>query len=100
MVQTYQGYFVEDGCFISDGSQVKFPSRRWAIVNILDDEVVDSDRGDIDKVEESTQSKLEIIRRILAEAKAAEDELTDEDWEELENIREKTNAGFSRMLDL
>ena len=39
MIQTYQGYILEDGRFIPDDLSVKFPTRRRAIVNIIDDEV-------------------------------------------------------------
>ena len=40
MVQSYKGYFVEDGRFVHDGVFVKLPTKRRAIVNVFDDEVI------------------------------------------------------------
>ena len=71
MVQTYQGYFVEDGRFISDSALVKLPTRRRAIVNILEEEVVEVDAPS--RSITSIQDKLERIRSILTTAKAEED---------------------------
>ena len=36
---------------------------------------------------------------ILAAALEAKDELTDEDWDEMLNLRAKTNAGLSRTVE-
>jgi hypothetical protein len=88
VIQTYQGYFQEDGRFIPDSLLAKLPTRRRAIVNILEDEIV----------EKNTISKEEIFRQLFAEAGKAEDNLTDEDWAELEDSRSRTNLG--RVVDL
>jgi len=99
MVQTYQGYFVEDGSFISDSTLIKLPTRRRAIVNILEEEV-----GEIDATSRSItsiQDKLERIRSILAAAKAEEDStLSDDDWNEMLSLRSQSNAGLSRAVEV
>ena len=41
MVQTYQGYFTEDGRFVHDGINIKLPTRRRTIVNVFLDETAD-----------------------------------------------------------
>ena len=41
MIQTYQGYFTEDGRFVHDGISIKLPTRRRAIVNVFLDETAD-----------------------------------------------------------
>ena len=87
VVQTYQGYFEEDGRFISDGLLEKLPTRRRAIVNILDDETI-----------EIKTSKEDTLRQIFAEAEKAESNLSDDDWAEFENLRSQT--GFDRVIDL
>ena len=99
MVQTYQGYFIEDGRFISDSALVKLPTRRRAIVNILEEEV-----GEIDAPSRSTtsiQDKLERIRSILTAAKAEEDStLSDDDWNEMLSLRAQSNTGLSRAVEV
>jgi hypothetical protein len=82
MVQTYQGYFLEDGRFISDASTIRIPARRRAIVNVLVDETVDNAR----------QQRTDILDKIMEKALKAENTgiLTSEDWEEFENIRSQT----------
>jgi len=99
MVQTYQGYFIEDGRFISDSALVKLPTRRRAIVNILEEEV-----GEIDAHSRSItnpQDKLDRIRSILAAAKAEEDNtLSDDDWDEMLSLRSQSNAGLSRAVEV
>ncbi|MCL2278342.1 MAG: hypothetical protein FWC20_02915 [Oscillospiraceae bacterium] len=97
MIQTYQGYFVDDGQFIADGTSVRLPTGRRAIINILEEEIADSDVALVDSAREQ---RIEAIQEILAAAGAAEDELTEEDWEEFKNLRTLTNAGLSRTLDL
>ena len=88
MIQTYEGYFKEDGYFITH-NLVKIPSNRRAIVNILEDEIIDS--------QIACQQKVERLRKMFEEAGEAENELTDEEWEELENIRSQTN--FDRGVE-
>jgi len=99
MVQTYQGYFVEDGRFISDNALAILPTRRRAIVNILEEKV-----GEIDahsRLITNPQDKLKRIRSILAAAKAEEDNtLNDDDWDEMLSLRSQSNAGFSRAVEV
>ena len=99
MVHTYQGYFVEDGRFISDSALVKLPTRRRAIVNILEEEVVETDAHSRSTTD--PQDKLERIRCILAAAKTEEDKtLSNEDWDEMLSLRSQSNAGFSRAVEV
>jgi len=83
MIQTHQGYFAEDGRFISNGLFVQLPVRKRAIINIIDEEVV----------EESSADREDMFRKLFAEIGKAESELTDEEWAELENARSRTNLG-------
>ena len=39
IIRTYQGYFLEDGQFITYGLLVKLPTKRRTMVNILNDDV-------------------------------------------------------------
>ena len=97
MVQTYQGYFTEDGRFVPDGISVKLPTRRRAIVNVLDEEVkANAD----DSQSDNNQGIVERIEMILAAALDAKDDLTDDEWDEMLNLRSKTNAGLSRAVEI
>jgi len=97
MVKTYQGYFLEDGQFVSDGSPVKLPTKCLVIVNVLEDETWEGGAP----AETASQKKAAAIRNILDEAQGAEDNvLTDADWEEMANLRTGTNAGLSREIEL
>jgi len=96
MVQTYQGYFQEDGQFISGNTLIKLPTLRRTIVNVLDEE------PDVEQEQknEINQQRVMQILNIINQAREVENELTDEDWDELANIREHTNAGLSRTVEL
>ena len=98
MVQTYQGYFQDDGRFIPDGVSVKVPTRRRAIVNVLD-EIVEDDI-DVSQKERDIKDRVDRIDLILAAALDAEDEMTEEEWDEMLNLRAKTNAGLSRAVEI
>ena len=99
MIETYQGYFKEDGRFVSNGLLVKIPAKRRAIVNILEDEMTETGEAVSGKGEH--QQKVLDIKQILADALKAENSgLTDTDWDELVNLRFRTNAGLSRVIDL
>jgi hypothetical protein len=41
LIQTYQGYFQEDGRFVSENLAIQIPTKRRAIVNILVDEIIE-----------------------------------------------------------
>ena len=92
MMQTYQGHFLDDGRFFADGLFVKLPTKKRAIIKFLDDDVavVDADR----------QKKIVAFDTFINDAREAEGELTDADWDELINLRAKTNAGLSRKVEL
>jgi DNA-directed RNA polymerase beta subunit len=94
MIQTYQGYFRNDGYFVADSPSVKLPTMRRVIVNILDDEHVEPAKN-------TSQQRAARLHKVLQDALAIEnDELTGDDWDELANIRVKTNAGMSRAVNL
>jgi len=97
MVQTYQGYFTEDGRFVPDGTQVKMPTRRRTIVNIFLDESADNVTQQSDT---ALQDRIERIGQLLSAASSAENEMTDDDWDEMLTLRSKTNAGLSRTVDI
>ncbi|MDR2558512.1 MAG: hypothetical protein LBC86_03070 [Oscillospiraceae bacterium] len=88
MIQTYQGYFREDGRFISDSLLIQIPVGRRAIVNVLDDEVVAT----------TVTSKEKNLKQLFAEAEKAENALTSDEWAEFENLRSQTN--LERAVDL
>ena len=93
MIQTYQGYFKEDGQFVPDSLLIKIPVRRRAIVNIFEDEVAGNN--------EAVYKKTLTVKKIIADALESEnDDLTDADWDELANLRVQTNSGLSRAVDL
>ena len=99
MIRTYQGFFQEDGRFITDGVLVKLPTKRRAIVNILDDEAAEA--HGITRLEANRKPRASVIKDILADALAAEDSiLTDADWVEMTNLRSRTNVGLSRAAEL
>ena len=101
MIQTYQGYFVEDGRFVPDNLLVKIPIKRRAIVNILDDEVSETD--DINAVRDRAdiRQKIATIKKILIEALSLENNvLTDADWDEMSSLCSQTNVGLSRVVEL
>ena len=97
MIRTYQGYFREDGQFISGDTLVKLPTLRRAIINVLDDEP----EANSDLKRKSHQQRTTRILNIITQAQAVEDEsMSDEDWDELTNIRNVTNTGLSRVVEL
>ena len=99
MIQTYQGYFQEDGRFLTDGLLIKLPTKRRAIVNILDDDVTES--HNTSRFENGHTKKTDVIKDILAGAFAAEDSvLSDADWDEMAGLRSRTNAGLSRAIEI
>jgi len=83
MIQTYQGYFQADGRFVADNSLVEVPAMRRAIVNILDDEIVD--------VNTANRQKRITFEKMFADAEKAESALTEEEWVEFENLRSQTD---------
>jgi len=97
MVQTYQGYFQEDGQFVSGNTLIKLPVLRRTIVNVL----VDEPEREIDSIDNSHQKRVDLILSIITRAQAIEnDGMSDEDWDELINIRNNTNYGLSKVVDL
>ena len=93
MVQTYQGYFTEDGRFVPDGTHVKLPTRRRTIVNVFINDVTSQN-------DTALRDRIERIDKLLMAASDAEDEMTNDDWDEMLTLRSKTNAGLSRAIDI
>ena len=101
MVQTFKGYFSEDGRFVPDGVLVKLPIRRRAVVNVFDEEVISDNEDAQDDITIAMRDRAERIRLILAAALSAEDDImTDNDWNEMLYLRSQTNTGLSRAVDL
>ena len=47
-----------------------------------------------------SEQRIARFRKAMQEASEAEYDMADADWDELENVRRKTNAGMSRSVDL
>jgi len=59
MIQAYQGYFQEDGRFIANNRIIKIPINRRVIVNILEDEIINSKTAQtVDKKEIAKRKKM------------------------------------------
>ena len=98
MIQTYEGYFLEDGSFVPNGVRVKLPTRRRTIVNVFVEEVADYE--DL-QTATSLQDRIDRISLILKTASETEnDSMTDDDWDEMLTLRSQTNAGLSRSVEL
>ena len=96
MVQTYQGYFQEDGQFVSGNTLIKLPTLRRTIVNVLDEEP----EVEQEQKNEINQQRVMRILNIINQAREVENDMTDENWDELANIRDTTNAGLSRTVEI
>lgn len=46
------------------------------------------------------KEKTSLIKELLADAFEAENNLTDDDWEEMTHLRSQTNEGLSRMIEI
>jgi hypothetical protein len=100
VVKTYQGYFLEDGRLMTNGSAIRMPTTHQVIVNILDDKVEEP----IAKLDPSVHRRqVSAVKKFLAAVADLKDEdsvLTDDDWDEMANLRAGTNAGMSRRVEL
>ena len=82
MVQTYQGYFLEDGRLMSNGSPIRLPIKRRAIVNILEDEIGET------KPQTKAERQNQSLKHLFAAIDAVEGEpITDADLVAFENSR-------------
>ena len=98
MIQTYEGYFLEDGSFVPNGIRVKLPAGRRAIVNVFVEEVADDVTP---QTATALQDRVDRINLILKVASDTENDLmTDDDWDEMLTLRAQTNAGLSRSVEL
>jgi len=88
MGQVFYGYFQTDGRFVADNTSVSIPVMRRVIVNILDDETVDTNA--------TSRQRTESLLKLFEEAENAENDLSDEEWEEFTNLRSQTD--FSREV--
>ena len=69
-IQTYQGYFTEDGRFVHDGINIQLPTRRRAIVNVFLDETADevTPQSDIALQKKERAAWLEEFWKLSSEA--------------------------------
>jgi hypothetical protein len=82
MVQTYQGYFLEDGRLMTNGSPIRLPIRRRVIVNILEDEMGET------KVQSKAEKQNQSLKQFFAAIDAVEGEpITDNDLADFEKNR-------------
>ena len=79
LIQTYQGYFQEDGRFIPDNPLTKVPPRRRTIINVLEEEITD--------VKTRSQAQLEAFERFVAANQAIDDEPLDAEFDAIINQR-------------
>jgi len=49
---------------------------------------------------ESRKKRIIAIKNMLEDARKAENDLTDNDWEDMANLRSQTNAGFARTVNI
>jgi len=75
MVLTYVGYFHADGHFIADNSPVTIPAMRRAIINILDDEVIETTT--------KAQRQSAALNMFLVTLNAIDDEPIDEEFDNI-----------------
>ena len=64
MVKKHEGYFLEDGRFISNGGELKLPVKRWTIIHTLEDEETARE----DMTTSITTITFEIEEKLLQEA--------------------------------
>jgi len=81
-----KGYYENGNYFINDITSI--PSQRTRVTVIFHD------------VEDIRQQKVAAIKGILADALKAESDLTDEDWNEMANLRAQTNAGLAMTVEI
>ena len=91
MIQTYQGYFEDDGRFISDNVVVNIPTMQKVILNILPDEP-------IPKKKITPQQQLEAIERFTKAMREIDDEPFDDEFDAIMN--QGFTIGRNRELDL
>ena len=70
-MQAYEGYF-ENGQFHTAGSIIRIPERRRAIVNILEDEVIEA--------KTKSQRQNEALKKFSAAMKEIDDEPLDDEF--------------------
>jgi hypothetical protein len=73
-MQAYEGYF-ENGKFYTAGRALRIPERRRAIINILDDEIIE--------IKTKSQRQSEAFEKFIAANKDITDEPFDEEWDEI-----------------
>ena len=94
MVKAYQdvGVLQADGRLMVNGSLVRSKAPRRVAFKFLDDSTAEL-VSDTPGISTERREKLAAIRHALNNAAEAENELGDSDWDELTNIRSRTNAG-------
>jgi hypothetical protein len=97
MAEAYQGVLQADGRLMVNGSPVKSKAPRRVVFNFLDD----TEATTADDAEHNRQ--VTTVKKFLAdisELKDEDDTMTDADWDELANIRARTNVGLSRRVEI
>jgi hypothetical protein len=86
MAIQHQGYYENGNYYLDDVSDI--PDERVRVTVIFHD------------VEDKRQQKVAAIKNILADALKAENDLTDEDWNQMANLRPQTNIGLARTVKI
>jgi hypothetical protein len=89
MIQTFQGYFHEDGRFFSNQLPVQLPVGRRAIINFLDDDFAFD-------VPTDSQKQIKALDDLFAGLKVIDDEPADEAFDAIMSRR----FHIGRKLDL
>ena len=89
MIQTFQGYFQEDGRFvsISDRLFIQIPVRRRTIITILNDEIIEDAMTD-------SQKQKKALNRLYIGLNAIDDEPLDDEFDAM------ISHGFNIMREL
>jgi len=86
-MQAYEGYF-ENGNFHTAGRIIRIPERRRAIINILEDEVIET--------KTKSQRQGEALEQFFADIKEIDDEPLDEEFFAIIN----SGTGIDSGVDL
>ena len=89
MLQAYQGYIQGDGRFVADNPSVKLPTKRKAIVTILNDEYVQA-------VPANSKKQKDALHHLYNRLRSIDDEPIDEAFDSI--VGQRFDIG--RELDL
>ena len=83
-MQAYEGYF-ENGQFYATGNIIRIQGRKRAIINILEDEVIET--------KTKSQKQGEALEKFFADVKEIDDEPLDEEFFAIINSGVRIDSG-------